>query len=195
VGLEVHRTLDKLVPRPIDQQAIIRRATSAPGLAALRVPDPVDHVLLVILHLACSEFRHPCGWVDLALLFDRGIDLEALEDRARRWRMRTACYLALSTMAALDRPVVPAGFLARLRPGAARLRALGSWQYRVGAYPVCPAPPAPGLGWVLRQIPVRDDLGRWALGVGAYAATRAVERLLWRRQHARSAAGERRGDG
>jgi hypothetical protein len=178
--VEVHTTLDKLVPRPIAHSDVFARALPVPDLDGFSMPCPEDHALLVALHLAASEFHHPVGFVDLELLFRAGLDLEALARRADRWKLRSALYVALAALRALEAPSISADTLTRFFPGRLRRRALGLF-YALDSYPAALGTLRLGTWWVLRQTPLRDDLGPWTVGVGRYGLTRALERALARR--------------
>jgi hypothetical protein len=166
--VEVHTSLDKIVPRPVDEAALFARAAPAPGLAGLVVPAPEDHALLVALHAAGHDFHHPAAFLDLELLLRRGLDLDALIERARAFRLATVMFVALSMLRDLGAASVPADLVARFDPGPIR-RALLRRAAASGD--------ALGVAWILRQTPLRDDLGRWAMGLGRYAAARAADRL------------------
>jgi hypothetical protein len=174
--VEVHSRLDPIFGRPVDYPAIIRRAQPLVEFPGLSVPSPEDHVLLVILHAASSEFLHEPCWLDLALLLRGEIDEHAIVLRAKQWRMGTAAFIALTTLASMDDAPPLASVLAdRLQPSTPRLLALRPW-YELGRYPLHDRPGEVGLPWVLRQTLLRDDLSGWLANVGRYAALRAVER-------------------
>jgi hypothetical protein len=172
--VEVHTQLDKIVARPVAYAAIFDRATPAPGLPGLLVPSDEDHLLLVALHEACSEFRHPVGFADLHALLARGVDMNAVHARAREWKLRTALFVALSTLRALGSPLATDALVRSFAPSRLRRAALASF-YRVGAYPVARGRFQLGLAWVARQGPLRDDGTAWLRGVGHYACLRAAE--------------------
>jgi len=184
--IEVHGMLDKIVARPLPTDDLFDRSLAAPELSGLRLPSAEDHVLLIALHEAASEFRHPAGFVDVELLFRQGIDCAVLIDRARRYKLRTALYVVLATLRGLDAPSIPNDLVSELRPG--RLRGLVLKRcYAIGDYPLAPDAMELGLPWIVRQTALRDDLVRWGLGVGRYAAQRALERgsarlEQWQRQ-------------
>jgi hypothetical protein len=177
VLLEVHTQLDKVVSRPIDYGEIFGRARPAPGYPGLLVPAPGDHVLLVALHAANAEFGHPPASRDLALLLESGLDHAALIDRARRWRLGTAMFVALSALKSVGSKDVPDELLRAFDPGRVRLAVLRRF-YRPGELPVTRAPFRLGWPWVVRQAPLRDDLAAWCVGLVRYAGLRAAERLL-----------------
>ena len=177
VMVEVHTRLDKLVGRPVDYQGIFRRATAAPGLPGLLVPAPEDHVLLIVLHAAASEFDHTVAFVDLELLFRSGVDAELLVKRARRWRLRTALFVALMTLRSLGASSVPERLVEELEAWPLRRRALALY-YNLGGFPVARRPLRLGWPWIIRQAPLRDDLTRWCSGVIGYAGRRSVEKIL-----------------
>jgi hypothetical protein len=175
--VEVHTQLDKVVARSIDYAGCFARARPAPGLPGLLLPTPEDHALLVVLHAACAEFRHPVGFVDLDALLADGIDDATLLSRAGAWQLGTALFVALSTLEALGSSHVPRVVLDALRPGALRRAALARY-YSVGSYPVANGTYRPKfLPWILRQAPLRDDLATWVRGVAHYARVRAIERV------------------
>ncbi|MFT3775551.1 MAG: nucleotidyltransferase family protein [Minicystis sp.] len=166
--VEVHTSLDKIVPRPIDEDALFANARPAPGLPGLVVPAPEDHALLVALHAAGHDFRHPAAFLDLELLLRRGLDHEALVARAHAWRLATVMFVALTMLRDLGGSAVPADLVARFEPGPIR-RALLQRAAASGD--------ALGAAWILRQTPLRDDLGGWTIGLGRYAAARAVDHV------------------
>jgi hypothetical protein len=182
--VEIHTSLDKLVPRPIDELGLFARAVPAPGLAGLLVPSAVDHALLIALHAAGHELRHCIALLDLELLFRGGIDLDTLVARARAWRLTTVMFAVMSALLALGAASVTPAHVAAFDPGPLRRRLVE----RVH-------PPADaldpqsrgelGIPWILRQIPLRDDLAAYGLGLGKYAAARARERLQARRAERR----------
>jgi len=177
--VEVHDTLDRVAPRPIDVEAIERRATPAPGLASLLLPSPEDHALLVALHAAGHEFRHDIALLDLELLLRRGLDRRTLVERARAFRLETAMFVALSTLRALGAASVDGSFVAAFDPGPLRRAALRPF-YDVGGFPVARFPPALGARWVLRQTPLRDDLAGFFRGLSRYGAARIADRIATR---------------
>lgn len=166
--LEIHTSLDKVVPRPIDEAGLFARAVPAPGLPGLLVPDPLDHLLLVILHAAGHHFDHPAAYLDMELLLRSSVDQEALAARARAWALGTATFAALSALRELGSATVRPEILARLDPGPLRRAALAR-AARVGE--------SLGAAWFLRQAPLRDDLGAFALGLGRYAAARLADQV------------------
>ncbi|APR85421.1 Hypothetical protein A7982_10770 [Minicystis rosea] len=166
--VEVHQTLDKIVPRPIDEDALFAGARPAPGLPGLSIPSPEDHALLVALHAAGHDFRHPAAFLDLELLLRRGLDLDVLTARARAWRLETVMFAALSLLRDLGSPSVDGDLVARFEPGPLR-RALLRRAAASGE--------ALGAAWILRQTPLRDDLAEWTIGLGRYAAARAVDHV------------------
>ncbi len=181
VLVELHAGLDKVVQRPIGYAEILARSTVAPGFRHLRIPAPADHVVLVALHLALSDFLHRPGFADLAALLADDADLNLAMDRAERWGVWTALATSLELLARLDAEAVPASALARCR--ARRLRR--PLILRIFHLPGEAAAHSGSLGlpWILRQTLLRDDLAHWALGLGVYGAKRVAERALtrWRR--------------
>lgn len=180
-SVEVHTSLDRLAPRPVDLDAILARAHELPGLAPLLAPEPLDHALLVALHLANHEFQHEPGWADLALLLraavaDRGADEVAarLGDRARAWRLGTALGVALGALRARGVDLPDA-----LRPlerlPALRRAALLPF-YRPGRADVARHPARRGWSWAVFQAPLRDDPGPWSASLARFWLTRLRER-------------------
>jgi len=174
--VEVHTGLDKLVARPVDHAGIFARARAAPGLPGLLVPADEDHVLLVALHEASHEFDHTVGFIDLYMLLRSRPDQALLVARAREWRLTSVLYVALATLQALDPSFAPMQLVESCDPGPLRRAALARF-YDIGHFPVARRSGRLGLQWVVRQTPLRDDLGAWAVGVTRYAGLRALERL------------------
>jgi hypothetical protein len=182
VPFELHTTLDKLVARPVDHEAIFTRASPAPGLPRLLLPAAEDHVLLLALHAAGHDFRHAPACADLDLLFARGIDERAVLRRARRWRLTTALFVMLSLLREAGSTHVPDGLLRATEPSGLRRAVVRRYRAHISD------PGAPlrlGWPWVARQTVLRDDLVAWARGVVEYAGTRAVEAALLRVPEAR----------
>jgi Uncharacterised nucleotidyltransferase len=173
--VEIHSSLDKLAARPLGVEAILARSSPAPGLPGLLVPSPEDHALLVAQHAAAHELRHPVAPLDLELLFRRGLDRAELARRAREAGLAIALYLSLREARRLGAASITEGDVAALDPGPIR-RALADRV--VGEGSLAPAgEDRLGLGWVVRQAAIRDDLGAYAIGVARYAGARARERL------------------
>jgi hypothetical protein len=179
VLVELHVGLDKVVQRPIDYDAIFARSSTAPGFERLRVPALEDHLILVALHLAVSDFAHRAGFADLAMLITRGADVELAMCRAESWKVRSALELSLSLLDSLSPGLVSPRLLSGKR--ATRLRVRLARRVYSTAEPT--SAPSLGLPWILRQTLLRDDLAHWALGLGVYGAKRVAERALtrWRR--------------
>jgi hypothetical protein len=175
--VEVHTTLDKIVARPIDTDDLFARATPALGLPGLLVPSLEDHALLVALHAAGNELRDPIGLLDLELLLRAGLDLGELAARAAQRKLETVMYIAMATLRALGAASITDAHVDAFAPGLLRRAALSPF-YDVGAFPIAKGPFSLGLRWLVRQTPLRDDLGPWARGLARYAAVRAAERLL-----------------
>ena len=174
--VEVHGTLDKIVPRPIDVEAVEGRATEAPKLSGLLLPSAEDHALLVALHAAGHEFRHEMAWLDMELLLRGGIDRQVLIERARRFRLETVMFVMLSTLHAMGGASVDAEMVRAFEPGPLRRAALRPF-YEVGAYPVPRRKAALGVQWVLGQTPLRDDVAGWVRGLARYAVARVGDRI------------------
>ena len=178
--VEIHTSLDNLVPRPIDEAGLFARALPAPGLPGLLVPSVVDHALLIALHAAGHELRHCIAMLDLELLFRGGIDVEALVHRAAEWRLTTVMYAVMSALLALGAASITPAHVAAFDPGPIR-RLLVERVHPPAAALDPPRPGGLGIPWILRQIPLRDDLAAYGVGLGKYAAARARERLQARR--------------
>ncbi|MFO0761463.1 MAG: nucleotidyltransferase family protein [Byssovorax sp.] len=172
--VEVHTTLDKLVPRPLDLDAILAVSTSAPGLPGLLVPRLEDQALLVAVHLASHDFLHPLGLIDLEMLLRRGLDAALLAERARAFAADAALWRCLVELSTLGSPSVPEALLHAVAPSSIRRAIL------LRAHPQGGPPPRPderlGLAWALRQTPLRTDTLPWLAGLGRFALLRARER-------------------
>src|SRR5262249_26673708 len=118
--IEVHTTLDKIVRRPIDLAAVFARARPAPRLGGLLVPAPEDHMLLIALHAAGHEFRHPVALVDLELLMRQGIDFDVLVRRAHSWHLATVLYVTLATLRSLGAASITGDHVRAVDPGPLR---------------------------------------------------------------------------
>ena len=118
--VEIHTSLDNLVPRPIDEAGLFARAVPAPGLAGLLVPSAEDHALLIALHAAGHELRHCIAMLDLELLLRAGVDLDALVQRAEQWRLTTVMYAVMSALLALGAASVTPAHVAAFNPGPLR---------------------------------------------------------------------------
>lgn len=175
VLLEMHLGLDKVVVRRTDVSQLFSRATGLANLPGLYVPDAVDQLLLVVLHLASDEFRHLTGFVDLEVLLSAGVDLEVVVARARHWRATTPLYIALKTLEALRPGLVPPAALERLEPSAIH-SALLSTSFDIGSWPVARSATELGWKWITRQTLLRDDTAHWLVGLGSYGARRVLER-------------------
>jgi hypothetical protein len=176
VLVEVHASLDKIAPRPVDPEALLGRALPAPELAGLFLPDPVDHALLVVQHAASHEFRHTMALLDTELLLRRGLDREELVRRARACGLVTATFVLLSALHTLGAASVDGATVRAFDPGRLRRAALRPF-YDLDAFPVARGEGELGARWIMGQTPLRDDLGAWARGVLRYGAVRAKERL------------------
>jgi len=175
--VEVHDSLDKVVPRPLDISAIEARAMPLSGMQALQIPAPEDHALLVAQHAAAHEWRHVLGFIDLELLLRAGLDVLVLEERAKEARLVTVMFVALSTLRALGSTSVTESLVARFDPGPRRRAFLRTF-YDVGRFPVARGEATLGASWIIGQTPLRDDLARYALGVARYGALRLLDRLV-----------------
>jgi Uncharacterised nucleotidyltransferase len=173
--VEIHTSLDKIVPRPIDTAGLFARALPAPGLPGLLVPSAEDHALLIALHAAGHELQHRAAWLDLELLFRRGLDLDVLVRRAAEWRLTSVMHAMTTALHALGAASITPAHVAAFDPGPLR-RLLVERVHRPSAALDSQRPSTLGLPWILRQIPLRDDLAAYGLGLGRYAAARARER-------------------
>ena len=168
VPIDLHGRLDKIVSRPVDYDAIFER--SAPtDFAALRVPDPVDHALLIVLHAATAEFTHEACWRDLELLFSDDFDHDVFAERARAWCLVTASWMAFERLRVRGVAVPARG----LQPSPVRRR-LALWAHDSSRVRQL------GWRWVLRQAPLRDDTFNWVAGMLRYSGRRILERTLLR---------------
>ena len=90
---------------------------------------PEDLLIYLALHWAVHHAFSGALWgLDLALLLRRhggGLDWEAVVERARRWRVRGALYVALREIEVEFGVGPPPAFLARLKRGGPRLALLG----------------------------------------------------------------------
>jgi hypothetical protein len=108
-------------PRGLDVEEVWRRAEpgDAWGRPVLRL-EREDLLLYLALHLAVHHPLDGLAWQpDVALLVRRhGVDLqwERVVERARRWSVSGAVYLALRLVEERLAPGVPAAVLAGLRP-------------------------------------------------------------------------------
>lgn len=179
--VELHTSLDKMVPRFRYERALWRRAVPAqkgsPPLAGLVVPSPEDHAVLIALHAASHEFHHQIAFLDLELLLRAGLDRNKLKLRSREARADSVMFVALSALRALGAASVDDDLIAAFDPGPARRRVIERF-YNVGSFPIPRAAFRLGLPWILRQTPLRDDLAAWTAGVALYAGLRAVDRAL-----------------
>ena len=179
VMVEIHARLDKIVGRPVDIADLFRRASPSPSRRLL-LPERIDHILLVVIHLSNADFDHDVGWIDLHLLIGDDLDWDNLTERVRAADLSTATWLSLLTLEVLGSSAIPPRVLRALEPPALRRRALER-RFRPGAFPVRPPTDPPiGWSWMIAQTPLRDDLANWATGIARYAGTRAVERLAAR---------------
>lgn len=175
VPIDLHARLDKVVSRPVDYGAILARSVPT-KFAALRVPDPVDHALLIVLHAATAEFTHVACWRDLQLLFTEGFDYPAFAGRARAWRLATAAWMTLHKLRSrgvLTHDSRLQEIIRQLRPPLLR-RQLTVSLHRVAR------PRQLGWRWSLGQAPLRDDTFNWLAGMVRYAGRRVLERTLLR---------------
>jgi Uncharacterised nucleotidyltransferase len=177
--VEVHTTLDKLVPRPTDDDGIFARSLPAAGLPGLLIPAPEDHALLIALHAAGHEFHHPIALLDLELLLRQGLNLAQLVQRAQAWRLSTVMYILMARLRSLGAASVTEAHVRSFKPSLLRCAVVQHY-YRPDALTTATDPSPLGLPWILRQAPLRDDLGRWIGGLFRYGAVRSVERLLFR---------------
>jgi Uncharacterised nucleotidyltransferase len=178
VLLELHTSLDKLVPRPIDEAALFSRSIEAPGLPGLRVPAPEDHALLVALHAAGHDFAHPPALLDLELLFRRGLCFDELAARAAEFRLGTVMFIMLGLLREVGAVSITEEHVAAFTPGRLRRAILARRVSAAHLDQIDAASGALGLPWIGRQALLRDDLGAYALGVLRYAAVRVAERLM-----------------
>lgn len=171
--LELHTQLDKVVPHPIDWTGVWARAGRVSSLPApFLVPCKEDHALLVVLHLALSDFDHPPAWEDLAALFRAGLDERAVVERARAWGLVVPLALALARFAELHPELESASLRAELR--------VAPWRHKLARQLfVQRGPRVLGLRWLARQSLLRDDPLRWFGGIVRFARLRGADRFAW----------------
>ena len=171
--VELHTSLDKLVKRPIDHDAIFARASARAPSSSLLLPTDEDHVLLQVVHVAASDFVHPAAWNDLNILWTGLLSKDEVLSRARQWRLSTALYLSLRHMRRHGIPVQDHYLRACAPPW---------WRKRWLARKFSDSASAPrgemGWAWIERQSALRDDAAGWCFGVAKYAATRVIDRIL-----------------
>lgn len=175
IPVELHASLDKVVPRPIDIGALFARGRPFEEAEWVWIPGREDHLLLVALHLAADEFNHLPGFADLEVLLRPGLDMGAVVERAKAWRATTAVYLALRTLEALGGPHVAPELLTALEPSRLR-RVLLSRVFQPSRWPVTGGAISLGVPWILRQTLIRDDRSNWLRGLARYAGIRVRER-------------------
>jgi hypothetical protein len=175
MAIELHTALDKVSARPIDVDEILGRSSPLGGLDGLLLPEREDHLLLVVVHFASSEFRHTQALVDLERLLAHGVDWDRVSRRASRWKLSTALWASLVLLVEAGSARVPPPVLERLRPRGVRRWALGR-VYDLSRLPPSDEPLELGWRWLSRQAPLRDDSVAFALDVLRYAAARAVEK-------------------
>ena len=124
-----------IAPAPeIDLQEIWGRAVKVEAWEQpARGPCPEDLLIYLALHWAVHHAFSGLIWrLDLALLLRRygaTLDWKAVAERARRWRVRGALYVALRKIEVEFGVESPPAFLARLKRGGPRL-ALVEWLSR-----------------------------------------------------------------
>lgn len=173
--LELHISMDKVVLRPIDVDAIFDRAAPVASRPSLRIPSLEDHVLLVVLHLAADEFRHATGMVDLEVLVKAGADLDVVVARSRAAGASTASYVAFAALHHLVPGLVPSSILRSMRPSSAH-EALLRTRFELGQWPVAKHAGKLGAPWIIGQWLLRDDVTEFGFGLARYASERLVER-------------------
>lgn len=174
--IELHTSMDKVIQRRIDIDAVFQRATASawPGLLC---PSLEDQVLFVTLHLASDEFRHTTGLVDLEVLIAAGANLQLVAERAREWQARTALYLTLRTFShLLEHSATADRIVARLEPSRHRSRLLRT-HFAVGQWPVAKRPTRLGLPWFYGQALLHDDPVGFMRKLSSYSFMRLCERL------------------
>jgi hypothetical protein len=79
---------------------------------------PHDMLLHLCLHLAAHNYAHPRGYRDIVQVLNHHhpFPWDKFLDRARRFRLRTACFFALETTVSELDASVPSEVLAALRP-------------------------------------------------------------------------------
>lgn len=180
--IEVHAHAGKLVPVPIALDECFARASRLSALPSLYVPSLEDHALLIAVDASQNEFRNPMALLDLELLFRAGMDWAALLACARRYRCTVPLFLALSILRSLGaasvRPEHMGAVAAHLSP--LRRAALSAVFERRANGLFARGDFRLGLPWMLRQFPMRDDVGAYARGLLHYAGVRVYELMAMR---------------
>jgi len=98
------------------------------GAASVCCLSPEDNLLHLCFHLAFHHFVHPQGFHDIQRLLAQNpaFAWDTFLQRAAAYRLRPACYFALSTAAHSLGAPVPTEVLDRLRPGFFRRRLVRS---------------------------------------------------------------------
>jgi len=116
--------IDRIAPAEVWQRAVVAEVGGRQAL----VLAWEDLLIYLAVHLAVHHALAGERWRrDLALLLERHgatLDWSAIVERARRWRVRVALWLALDTVARQASVPVPREALRRLRPRPARRAAL-----------------------------------------------------------------------
>jgi hypothetical protein len=172
--VEVHGGLDKVVRRSIDFVPVMQRAELLGD--SLLLPTNVDQILMVVLHAATSDFDHAHCWLDLHLLLGTSFSLPDLLERAERWELRTALYVAMNALRHAGSERVPDALLEHCRPGPLRRRALKRY-FAPDRFPMHAGGRPYGISWAIRQVPLRDDTLKWMRGCARYGAIRVIERI------------------
>lgn len=116
--------VDRIAPKEVWDRAVLTDVGGRPAL----VLAWEDLLIYLAVHLAVHHALAGERWQrDLCLLLERrgaALDWTAVVERARRWRVRVALWLALDTVARRSGVSLPREALRRLRPRPARRAAL-----------------------------------------------------------------------
>jgi hypothetical protein len=172
IPLEIHASLDKVVPRALPFDELWQRGAIV-GEGLLRTPSPEDHLLVVAIHLANDELAHPWGFVDLEALVRGGADLAIAWSRATTYGATLALWAALSVVHHRVPGLLAGRFdLDAHAPTPWRRAILLRW-FDPTAWPIARTPTQLGAPGVLKQLALRDDWASYARGVGVYLRRRS----------------------
>jgi hypothetical protein len=171
IPLEIHASLDKVVPRALAFDALWQRGAVV-GEGLLRTPCAEDHLIIVAIHLANDELAHPWGFVDLEALLRGGADLEIAWSRAKSCHATLALWAALSVVEHHVPDLHTRLDLDAHGPVMWRRALLLHW-FDPTKWPVARTPTTLGAPWMLKQLLLRDDWPSYALGVAEYLRQRS----------------------
>jgi hypothetical protein len=172
IPLEIHASLDKVVPRALPFDALWQRGAIV-GEGLLRTPSPEDQLLVVAIHLANDELAHPWGFVDLEALVRRGVDLAIAWSRAHEYGATLALWIALTALEHRVPGLLAGRFDLEAHAPAPWRRALLLRWFDPSAWPIARTPTRLGAPWLLKQLVLRDDWAGYARGVARYLRQRS----------------------